>query len=155
MVEVITRLAEYRSYIEEFCRSIDKVSASGDTNCTHQRKIAMIFSRILSKFERTYSDLETRLLGNNYQILIPTKKGILGLKNLDAFVDDFFFLTMSSINRAVHVGYQECTILLLNLFREAALRHVRLRILFRVNQNVNIALRSLSMMNSIIKCVFF
>ncbi|ACO68867.1 predicted protein [Micromonas commoda] len=135
MVEVITRLAEYRSYIEEFCRSIDKVSASGDTNCTHQRKIAMIFSRILSKFERTYSDLEvrqvqsekkTRLLGNNYQILIPTKKGILGLKNLDAFVDDFFFLTMSSINRAVHVGYQECTILLLNLFREAALRHVSL-----------------------------
>jgi len=48
--------------------------------------------------------MQTRLLGNNYQILIPTKKGILGLKNLDAFVDDFFFLTMSSINRAVHVG---------------------------------------------------
>mmetsp|Transcript_12202 Transcript_12202/g.47428 ORF Transcript_12202/g.47428 Transcript_12202/m.47428 type:complete len:392 (+) Transcript_12202:3774-4949(+) len=123
MVEIITRLAEYRSYIGEFCRSIDKISEHGNSNCTH-KKIALIFSRILSKIERTYSDLETRLLGNNYKILGATKKGIPGLKNHDVFVDDFFFLTMSSINRAVHVGNHECIILLLNLFREAALRHV-------------------------------
>lgn len=68
--------------------------------------------------------MQIRLLGINYEILIPTKKGILGLKNLDAFVDDFFFLTMSSINRAVHVGNQQCIILLLNLFCDAAWRHV-------------------------------
>ena len=81
MVEVITRLAEYRrfvvpnnhsldftqswilfiecSYIGEFCRSIDKISEHGNSNCTH-KKIALIFSRILSKIERTYSDLEVR-----------------------------------------------------------------------------------------------
>jgi len=119
-VEIVTRLTDYRSYIGDLLRDVDEGNKERGTNEIQQIKTSSVFLNFLTNLQTKYAIVEVSLFAMNMNILRDMNKKKMDKNQLTEFVDDFFFLSMSSINRAVKIGNIESIEKLLVVFNDAS-----------------------------------
>jgi len=118
-------LTDYRSYIGDLLRDVDEGNKERGTNEIQQIKTSSVFLNFLTNLQTKYAIVEVSLFAMNMNILRDMNKKKMDKNQLTEFVDDFFFLSMSSINRAVKIGNIESIEKLLVVFNDASSVFVR------------------------------
>jgi len=113
-------LTDYRSYIGDLLRDVDEGNKERGTNEIQQIKTSSVFLNFLTNLQTKYAIVEVSLFAMNMNILRDMNKKKMDKNQLTEFVDDFFFLSMSSINRAVKIGNIESIEKLLVVFNDAS-----------------------------------
>lgn len=110
----------FQSYIGDLLRDVDEGNKERGTNEIQQIKTSSVFLNFLTNLQTKYAIVEVSLFAMNMNILRDMNKKKMDKNQLTEFVDDFFFLSMSSINRAVKIGNIESIEKLLVVFNDAS-----------------------------------